>query len=431
VLTSDYVIGPYRPSRLIAASNRASVQRGQGRLDRGGQAPPVVLPGLAERLKSARSSHAPPLDAVHTTISPGSLFGLEPVMGQAPVLFISMIFHAAAALAARPATSAAVPSDGHATLYETCAVIVIAVIVVLYFDESVRRNLSPQLRGSAIGWLGGILTIGVFTPLLALAGFISDSKGAREATVGFTTLFLIAAFGNGAVRTWGLEDGRRLRNPQPAPPPVPPAPPVPIPSPHLTERERAAEVLGYAFATVTELAGSSVALTAAPGTLAGPELLIDRTRVAEYLRNWAARWGELHPRLIAIVIGYPSPAVREHADAFRQAAMRAVALTLRLATSGESLEEKARDQLAAETAAEYATADDAATALIRALHPEDDNGAEPSARNGRGAKNRAVRQLSPKRNHRSHSPMNRRRHANVARLRKIQRQQASNAAKPQ
>jgi hypothetical protein len=214
-------------------------------------------------------------------------------MGQAPILFISMILHAATALAARPATSAAVPSDGHATLYETSAVIVIAVIVVLYFDESVRRNLSPQLRGSAIGWLGGILTIGVFTPLLALAGFISDSKGAREATVGFTALFLIAAFGNGAVRMWGLEDGRRLRNPQPAPPPVPPAPPVPIPSPHLTERERAAEVLGYAFAAVTELAGSSVALTAAPGTLAGPELPIDRTRVAEYLRNWVARWGEL------------------------------------------------------------------------------------------------------------------------------------------
>jgi hypothetical protein len=150
--------------------------------------------------------------------------------------------------------------------------------------------------------------------------------------------------------------------------------------------------------------------------------LLAFTRIAEYLRNWAARWGELHPRLIAIVIGHPSPAVREHADAFRQAAMRAIALTLRLATSGESLEERARDQLAAEAAAEYATADDAATALIRALHPEDDNGAEPSARNGRAAKNRAAR---------SHSPMNRRRHANVARLRKIQRQQASNAAKPQ
>ncbi len=335
-----------------------------------------------------------------------------------------MILHATAAFAARPATSAAVPSDGHATLYETCAVIVIAVIVVLYFDESVRRNLSPQLRGSAIGWLGGILTIGVFTPLLALAGFVSDSKGTRVAEVGFTTLFLVAAFGYGAVRTWGLEDGRKLRNPQPAPPPVPPAPPVPIPSPHLTERERAAEVLGYAFAAVTELAGSSMALTAAPGTLAGPELLIDRTRVTEHLRNWAARWTELHPRLIAIVIGYPSPAVRDHADTFRQAAARAIALTLRLAMSGESLEEKARDQLAAEAAAEYATADNAATALIRALHPEDDNDAEPPTRNGRAAKNRTARQLSPKRSHRPDSQMNQRRQANVARLRKIQRQQA-------
>ena len=36
------------------------------------------------------------------------------------------------------ASAAAVPGDGHSSLYKTCVTVVAAVLVVLYFDERVR-----------------------------------------------------------------------------------------------------------------------------------------------------------------------------------------------------------------------------------------------------------------------------------------------------
>ena len=60
--------------------------------------------------------------------------------------------------------SAAAPADGHATLYETTVAVVIAVLVVLYFDERVRGAMMLPQRGRAIGWLGGILALGILMP---------------------------------------------------------------------------------------------------------------------------------------------------------------------------------------------------------------------------------------------------------------------------
>jgi hypothetical protein len=195
--------------------------------------------------------------------------------------------------------------------------VVIAILVVLYFDDRVRGAMTPRERGYAIGWLGGILTAGIFVPVMVLAGFVPDTGGVRTGTVITVSLFLLGAFGV-AISAWGREDGRRLRDAR-ARPPVPPVPPVPVPGPHLPERERAAEVLGYAFTAVAFCATAFTALTR-------PELPspADRALARELLRQWADRWAGLAPALAAIAVGYPSPQVREHVKEFMETGGRVV-----------------------------------------------------------------------------------------------------------
>ncbi len=273
------------------------------------------------------------------------------------------------------ASAAAVTGDGHSSLYETCVAVVIAVLVVLYFDERVRGAMTIPQRGRAIGWLGGILTLGIFMPVMTLAGFAPDTAKIRAFTVGITAVFLLAAFGI-AISAWGREDGRRMR--EAAAPPVPPVPPVPVPSPHLAERERAAEVLGFAFLAVAQVGVTFIVLTRTePATV--PEL----ARAREFLRSWAVRWAEMGPSLAAIIVGYPSPQVREQVQVLMDAATRALSLTVKLAEFGDPLDDEEREQLAGEADGEFATVAAAQKAIIAALHPGDGHAARSPARSRR------------------------------------------------
>jgi hypothetical protein len=250
--------------------------------------------------------------------------------------------------------------------------LIIAVLMVLYFDERVRNAMTLPQRGRAIGWLGGILALGIFMPVMTLAGFVPDTARIRASTVAILALFLLAAFGI-AISAWGREDGQRLRAAQA--PQVPPAPPVPSPSPHLSERERAAELLGYAFLVVAQAGAVFTVLTRAEPV---PDGEIARAR--DFLRCWSVRWAELGPSLAAIVVGYPSPQVREHLQVFIDTASRVLLLTVKLAGSGDPLDDKDREQLADSAPAEFAAVDAAQKAIITALHPEDGNGAHSPAR---------------------------------------------------
>jgi hypothetical protein len=257
------------------------------------------------------------------------------------------------------------PADiTHASLYETCAALIIAVIVVLYFDERVRRDMPPRQRGHAIGWLGGILAVGVINPLLVLGGFVGDTSRVRAFTVGYTALFLTGAFGV-AISAWGREDGRRLRAAQ-APPPVPPVPPVPVPGAHLSERERAAEVLGYAFTAVAFAATTSAALTGH-----GPPSPASRALARELMRQWADRWTALAPALAAIAVGYPSPQVREHVRAYMEAGGRVLLAAATIAAAGDPPGGEAPGEPAGSAGDELAAAAAEEQAIIRALHPDD------------------------------------------------------------
>src|SRR5258707_8629008 len=159
------------------------------------------------------------------------------------------------------------PGPAHASLYETCAGLIVAVMVVLYFDERVRRGMTARVRGQAVGWLGAIIGTGLVIPLLALGSFMPDTARIREITVGQTLVFLVAAFG-AAIQSWGREDAARIRAAQ-APPPVT-VPPVPVPPPRAgqTEREHAAEVLGTALAILSQSHPSLVTMgVAKTGTI--------------------------------------------------------------------------------------------------------------------------------------------------------------------
>jgi hypothetical protein len=48
------------------------------------------------------------------------------------------------------AASVAAPGDGHSLLYEVCATVIIAVLVVLYFDERVSRRSPPRSRAQTL-----------------------------------------------------------------------------------------------------------------------------------------------------------------------------------------------------------------------------------------------------------------------------------------
>ncbi len=214
----------------------------------------------------------------------------------------------------------AAPST-HDALYGICATLIIAVLVVIYFDERVRRSLTARTRGYAIGSLGGVIGTGLLVPLFALAGFISDTTEVRAFSVGYTLLFLVVAFGAG-IRVWGAEDAARLRGTRQPPAPVPP----PAPRADRTEREYAAEVLGAALAVASE-AQPDIVGAHLRRTGPGPE--------AERLSNLTARWMALQAPLIAISAGYPSADVRDRIGVFARAASRAIAHPAAMIANGQ------------------------------------------------------------------------------------------------
>ena len=222
--------------------------------------------------------------------------------------------HVSLLLAVHPA-AAEQTGPAHAALYETCAGLIVAVLVVLYFDERVRRGLTARMRGYAIGSLGGFVGVGLLTPVFALAGIIGDTRSIRWFTAVYTLAFLTFAFGI-AIQNWGYEDGARMRAAQ-APPPVAVAPvPVPPPREGQTEREHAAEVLGAALVILGQVQPDAVTMCLAK---AGP------AREHERLRQLSTQWMTIQPALIAISAGYPSAGVRERTAAFAQAVSGAVA----------------------------------------------------------------------------------------------------------
>jgi hypothetical protein len=216
------------------------------------------------------------------------------------------------------------PAQTHESLYECCAALIIAVMVVLYFDERVRRDLSARLRGYAIGSLGGLIGTGLLVPLFALAGFMHDTTAVRAFTVGYTLVFLIAAFGV-AIRSWGREDAARLQPARPAP-----LPPLPLPAPRagMTEREHAAEVLGAAMSIAALFRPETVLLQL---SRTGPVAELER------LTRLTAQWYTLQPSLIAITAGYPAALVRERIGVFVHAVSEVVQQPAVLFSSKDAL----------------------------------------------------------------------------------------------
>ena len=186
----------------------------------------------------------------------------------------------------------------YATLYETCATSMIAVLVVFYFDQRVRDHLTPRQRGYAIGSLGGVIGTGLLVCLAALAGIIRDTAAIRDFITIYTLVFLTATFG-AAISAWGREDAAKHRQ---ASTPQVAIPPVSIPRGAATENERAAELVAAGLFVVGQ---------------AGPAALISnitRNGVAaekERLRLLTDQWMTLQPELIAINAWYPSAEVRD------------------------------------------------------------------------------------------------------------------------
>lgn len=273
------------------------------------------------------------------------------------------------ALALHRAAITAAPEQTHPALYETCAALIIAVLVVIYFDERVRHGLTLRMRGYAIGSLGGVIGIGLLTPLFALAGFINDTPAVRWFTVIYTMLFLVTAFG-AAIRMWGLEDGHRLRSTEPQRVPQPPLPPLPRGG--QSERERAAEVLGAAMATVSHTHPAAVVSNLARN---GVE------REAERLRNLSAHWITLEPYLVAVSAGYASAAVRGQTSEFIKAASEAMRQTAVLFADSQALAtDEAKAQRQEQATPAYEALQVAFDAVVSALHADDgSNGRSPQS----------------------------------------------------
>jgi hypothetical protein len=125
--------------------------------------------------------------------------------------------------------AASAAGDGHASLYETCAALIIAVLVVLYFDDRVRRTLTARIGGYAISSLGGIIGTGLLVPIFALAGIIGDTVQIRVFTAIYTLAFLTFAFGI-AIQNWGREDAAGIRAAQTRPPSTSRPSPFPCPA---------------------------------------------------------------------------------------------------------------------------------------------------------------------------------------------------------
>jgi hypothetical protein len=277
--------------------------------------------------------------------------------------FVSMAARPAAfMLAAHGAHSVAPAGPVYAALYETCAALIVAVMVVIYFDERVRHRMTLRVRGYAVGWLGGIIGTGLLIPLFALAGFIPDTVRIREITTGYTLVFLVVAFGI-AMQIWGAEDGAQLRIAQPGAAPALPILTAPPPRPGQTEREHAAEVLAAGLAIIGQV--SPPAVTAGLART-GP------AAEAERLRQLTAQWITLQPTLLAIAAGYPSAQVREKVATLFCAAIKAMEQPAALFADKETL---AGGQPAAgwqEQATPAFTAVQAAwDAVTEALHRDD------------------------------------------------------------
>jgi predicted permease len=150
------------------------------------------------------------------------------------------------------ATAPAEPA--YATLYATCAALMIAVLVVFYFDQRVRDRLTARQRGYAIGSLGGVIGTGLLVCLFVLAGIIPDKTTIRVFITIYTLAFLVFTFG-AAISAWGREDGARLRQ---ARAPQVAVPSVPIPRGAATERERASELVAAALFIVGQTAPAAV-----------------------------------------------------------------------------------------------------------------------------------------------------------------------------
>lgn len=260
--------------------------------------------------------------------------------------------------AARATSHVAVP-DGHAPLYEACAALIVAVMVVIYFDERVRNKLTARMRGYAIGSLGGIIGTGLLVPLFALAGFIGDTVATRVGVVGYTLLFFLAAFG-AAMQIWGAEDGRKLRAARPAPPPPPP---IPLPRGGQTERERAGEVLGAMLANLAQMHPAVIAANIGR-TGPGPE--------AERLRSVTGQLMTLSPYLIAVSASYPSAQVREHVAGFAKATSNAMEqAAIPFADEQILANDQAKEEWQAQALAAFDAVESEYDAVVRALHPED------------------------------------------------------------
>lgn len=178
----------------------------------------------------------------------------------------------------------------------------IAVLVVLYFDKEVRRDLPARQRGWAIGSIGGFIGTGLLVPLLVLAGQIPDKPGLRSFMVIYTMAFLVGTFGI-AITRWGREDAAQMRSLRRAatPPPLPPLPAASIRE-GASEREQAAAVLGAVAVLVTQVQ---------------PNIVINQLRRTgweaerERLRSLSTQWYVQLPALYALSLGYPAAQVRK------------------------------------------------------------------------------------------------------------------------
>jgi hypothetical protein len=283
----------------------------------------------------------------------------------------------------------AVSDIGHATFYGTCAGLIIAVLVVLYFGEKI---IPTDQHPSAVIYLGTVIGTMLALPVLALAGFVPDTFRTRLGVAAGTFVFLLCAF-RVVVRNWGHEDGRRqAESTRPRPIPVWDASVI-LPSPEstksvLTERERAAQVFAAAAHVIMQLNPDIIIRLIDSGQM---QQEADRqARVGE-------QWMRVEPALLAVSAGYPLAAVRAQITAFHVAVTNVMKQSRELlAAAREGLPNDERDSRAE-------SAKDALTSLasewdrlVSSLHPEDPGTPTPTpvaespsraARNGRDAVN--------------------------------------------
>lgn len=274
------------------------------------------------------------------------------------------------------ATQSPAASDvGHATFYGTCAGLIIAVIVVLYFGEKI---IPPDQHGPWAIYLGAIVGAVLLTPLFALAGFIADTFDTRVATAGATLLFILAA-GRVVVRNWGLEDGRRQAvAKQPRPFPAWDTSTV-LPSPEstasvLTERERAAQVFAATAHLTRQFTPDIVVKQIDSGQL---------SQEAERQARLAEQWMQVEPMLMAVSAGYPSAAVRLQVPIFHLAAAKVImAASELLAAARNARSDEERTQRAEDANSSLMSFAFEWDNLVAALHAEPGSPASNHAEHG-------------------------------------------------